>query len=110
MRVCSLYTPSNTKNTKVQKMNFTFILTIFTVVSSAIIPQAKNDISNVENDFNIETDFFDIENMDQELINEAVENLESLLKMSIDKVQNLSDEEFDQLLDQAFYSLESKMK
>ena len=90
-------------------MNFTFILTIFTVVSSAIIPQAENDISNVENDFNIENDFFDIENMDQELINGAVENLESLLKMSIDKVQNLSDEEFDHLLDQAFYSLESEM-
>ena len=91
-------------------MNFTFIYAIFTVVSSAIIPKAENDISNVENDFNIETDFFHIETMDQELINGAAENLESLLKMSIDKVQNLSDEEFDQLLDQAFNSLESRIK
>merc|ERR1739838_179173 len=97
------HSSSNTKNTKVQKMNFTFIYAVFTVVLSAIIPKAENDISNGENDFNIETDFFDIDNMDQELINGAVENLESLLKLSIDKVQNLSDEEFDQLLDQAFY-------
>ena len=37
-------------------------------------------------------------------------NLESLLKMTIDEVQKLSDEDFDRLLDQAFYSLETEMK
>ena len=78
-------------------MNFNLLFTILTVVSSAIIPKA-------------ETNIFDVENMDKELIDGAVENLESLLKMTIDEVQKLSDEEFDHLLDQAFYNLEIEMK
>ena len=78
-------------------MNFFLLFTILTAVSSAIIPRA-------------ETNIFDLETMDQELIDGAVENLESLLKMTIDEVQKLSDEDFDRLLDQAFYSLETEMK
>ena len=66
-------------------MNFTLIFTILYTVSSAVLPKAEAEIEQ-----------------DTQLIENIMNEMQSLMRLSADEIDSLSLEEFDSLLGKIF--------
>ena len=67
-------------------MNFTLLFTILSTVSSAVLPKAEAEIEQ-----------------ENQLIENIMSEMQSLMGLSATEIDNLSIEEFDSLLDNVFF-------
>ena len=67
-------------------MNFTLLFTILSTVSSAVLPKVEAEIEQ-----------------DNQLIENIMNEMQSLMGLSADEINNLSIEEFDSLLDNLLF-------
>ena len=66
-------------------MNFTLLFTILSTVSSAVLPKVEAEIEQ-----------------DNQLIENIMNEMQSLMGLSTDEIDNLSIEKFDLLLEEIF--------
>ena len=66
-------------------MNFTLLFTILSTVTSAVLPKAEAEIEQ-----------------DNQLIENIMNEMQSLMGLSTDEIDNLSIEKFDLLLEEIF--------